>query len=143
MRCISKKLIERQCLIMSAQQRRKVPEEEVDVVEMYDNLKNDVLFLRHDSNILRSSATDDIENDILHYSCTNKSVQALQNWCNNNILAFIDAKTRETSCVLIRIATSMLNKIDIPDLVKMRIHSNIVQNVLDAYADYSVGDLPF
>lgn len=145
MQCISTHLIERHCLIEQAQTRRYVPREGIDVTKIYESLSTDSSFLNHDSAILYTSAhpIDDIADDVIYLTCTNYKVRELARWCNKNLLARVTVDSRPTLAVRIRIATSMLNNLNLDKTLANYIHDNIVQNTYGAAVDYSVGSLPF
>lgn len=70
-------------------------------------------------------------------------VTKVLNWVNANIvikLGTIDYKTTE---VLIRIATGMLNKCNIPKSLQIMFHDNMVENLRSEYTNVVTSDLPF
>ena len=73
----------------------------------------------------------------------NKDVQQLIKWIIVNIVLPLPTLTYKSRDVLIRIATGMLNKIDIPDCLKIMYHDNMVRNIIDEHHEIICDDLPF
>lgn len=70
-------------------------------------------------------------------------VTAVLKWVNTNIvirLGVIDYKTKD---VLIRIATGMLNKCNIPKSMQIMFHDNMVKNLEQEHSDVMCSGLPF
>ena len=65
------------------------------------------------------------------------------NWVNKNIVINISCIDYKTLYVLIRIATGMLNKCNIPKDLQIMLHDNMVRNLKSAYNDCIISDLPF
>lgn len=68
-------------------------------------------------------------------------VRKLIHWIGENLLKTAEKDYYLTRNVKIRIATGMLNKIDIPKQVKLHYHDNLIQNVYNLVAD--IAELPF
>ena len=65
------------------------------------------------------------------------------NWVNKNIVINISCIDYRTLYVLIRIATGMLNKCNIPKDLQIMLHDNVVRNLKSAHNDCIMSDLPF
>ena len=70
-----------------------------------------------------------------------EDVKKLIKWISENILKHCHKDSYVTRGVKLRIATGMLNKIDIPKDVKIHYHDNMVRNVYNLVAD--IYELPF
>lgn len=73
----------------------------------------------------------------------NTEVAQLLTWIKTRIiinLCHIDYKTLD---VLIRIATGMLNKCDIPKDIKITFHDNMVRNLREEHKNIMLSTLPF
>lgn len=145
MQCISTRLIERHCLIEQAKLRRYVPRENVDIVKIYESLQHDSFFLKWDTSIIHvtSHYSQEVADEVLYLTCTKRQLRDLARWCNKNLLARVAYDSRPTLAVRIRIATSMLNKLDLPFEIADCIHDNILTNTYGAQVDYSMNALPF
>lgn len=73
----------------------------------------------------------------------NTELRKLLCWINYNIIRNIDIDSLDTINVKLRIATCMLNKIDIDDVYKIEIHYNLVKNVREEYYNIQLSELPF
>lgn len=78
-----------------------------------------------------------------HIAIYNEDVQQLIKWIIVNIVLPLPTLTYKSRDVLIRIATGMLNKIDIPDCLKIMYHDNMVRNIIDEHHEIICDDLPF
>lgn len=77
-------------------------------------------------------------------ACTiNPQLRQLIGWINYNIVRTIDIDTLKTINVKLRIATGMLNKIDLDQISKIEIHSNLVRNIREEYFAIETSELPF
>ena len=73
----------------------------------------------------------------------NGQLRNLIKWINLNIVKNIDIDTIETIRVKLRIATGMLNKINLSDVEKIEIHSNLIRNI-NLEKEYIINsELPF
>jgi hypothetical protein len=73
----------------------------------------------------------------------NPEVTKVLNWVNSRIvinLSYLDYKTLD---VLVRIATGMLNKLDIPSETKILFHNNMVGNLRREHSEIMNSQLPF
>lgn len=73
----------------------------------------------------------------------NSEVTEVLNWVNSRIVINLGVMTYKTLDVLIRIATGMLNKCDIPKSVQIMFHDNMTRNLHKEYDDIVVSELPF
>lgn len=73
----------------------------------------------------------------------NPQLRQLIEWINYNIVRTIDIDTLKTINVKLRIATCMLNKLDLDQISKIEIHSNLVRNVREEYFAIEESELPF
>lgn len=73
----------------------------------------------------------------------NPEVTSVLAWIKTNIIFELAVLDYRTLGVLIRIATGMLNKCDIPIEYKMMYHENLVENLWNAHRDIVLSDLPF
>ena len=73
----------------------------------------------------------------------NPEVTSVLNWINTNIVIQLSGITYKTKDVLVRIATGMLNKCDIPKEVQIMFHDNMVENLKVELEDIIQSDLPF
>lgn len=73
----------------------------------------------------------------------NKEVVNLINWIKKNIIIKLGSIDYRTMNVLIRIATGMLNKINISEDLKREFHYNMVINLKCEYYIIIDEDLPF
>ena len=64
-------------------------------------------------------------------------------WICKNIILQLDLLNHITLGVLIRIATGMLNKIDIPKGNKLILHEHMVKNIQNEYFKIITESLPF
>ena len=70
-------------------------------------------------------------------------VSSVLNWVNTNIVINLSEIDYETMGVLIRIATGMLNKCNIPKSIKIMFHDNMVETLEIEHNDVVQSDLPF
>lgn len=74
---------------------------------------------------------------------THPQLRKLIEWVNYNIVRTIDIDTLSTINVKLRIATCMLNKIDMDKIHKIEIHSNLTRNIRNEYFAIIESELPF
>lgn len=72
-----------------------------------------------------------------------ENMRKLTDWINRNIVLQLDLLNHDTFGVLVRIATGMLNKIDIQKNYKLILHEHMVKNLRDEFFNVIVSDLPF
>lgn len=70
-------------------------------------------------------------------------LRKLRIWIYKKIILQLDLLNHDTIGVLIRIATGMLNKIDIPKGDKLILHEHMVKNIQDEYFKIITESLPF
>lgn len=70
-------------------------------------------------------------------------IRKLRIWIYKKIILQLDLLNHDTIGVLIRIATGMLNKIDIPKGDKLILHEHMVKNIQDEYFKIITESLPF
>jgi hypothetical protein len=70
-------------------------------------------------------------------------LRKLVEWVNYNIVRTIDIDNLKTINVKLRIATGMLNKIDLDQISKIEIHSNLTRNIHTEYYAILESELPF
>lgn len=75
--------------------------------------------------------------------CLRKDVSKVIKWINSNIIIKLPELNYITIGVLLRIATSMLNKCDIPKEANIIFHDNLVANVQKEYIELINEQLPF
>ena len=73
----------------------------------------------------------------------NSEVTKVLNWINSKIVINIASIDYKTLDVLIRIATGMLNKCNIPKKIQIMFHDNMVRNLQAEYTNIILSDLPF
>lgn len=73
----------------------------------------------------------------------NPEVTSVLKWIKTNIIFDLAVLDYRTLGVLIRIATGMLNKCDIPIEYKIMYHDNMAWNLRNAHNDIVLSDLPF
>lgn len=83
------------------------------------------------------------DKDIVYAACSNLELRKWLVWVWNRIFVPLDMISYYTALVRIRIATSMLNKIQIPKSISIRIHANLVENLLYCHYTLMTEDLPF
>lgn len=88
--------------------------------------------------------TDDEDNyDVIEEVWRNKDLQTWLQWVNKNITLRIGLISYVTLGVCLRIATSMLNKIDLPFKMSSKIHYYLCNNARNEHSLYIDEDLPF
>lgn len=70
-------------------------------------------------------------------------LRKLRIWVYKNIILQLDLLNHNSIGVLIRIATGMLNKTDIPKGDKLILHEHMVKNIRDEYFKIITESLPF
>lgn len=73
----------------------------------------------------------------------NNEVKTVLRWINENITSSLAVIDYRTLGVLIRIATGMLNKCNIPKDVKLLFHENMVKNLTEESTKCALSVLPF
>jgi len=73
----------------------------------------------------------------------NKNVNEVLKWITYNIVVNLSIINYKTLDVLIRIATGMLNKCDIPKELQIMLHDNMVENLRTEHSNTLTSDLPF
>ena len=73
----------------------------------------------------------------------NPEVTKVLTWINTKIIINLGVMDYKTLDVLVRIATGMLNKCNIPRSVQMFFHDNMVKNLWSEYTNIVTADLPF
>lgn len=83
----------------------------------------------------------------LCFGLMQKDLRSTINWINKNIVLnlpnYMPWPGLKTLGVLLRIATGMINKLDLPDDVKRKIHVNMINNVEQEYRRLDTESLPF
>ena len=73
----------------------------------------------------------------------NKNVNEVLKWITYNIVVNLSIINYKTLDVLIRIATGMLNKCDIPKELQIMFHDNMVENLRTEHRNTLTSELPF
>lgn len=73
----------------------------------------------------------------------NKDVINITKWANENIILKLGKINYNTTMVLIRILTGMINKLSISKEYKILMHDNAVKNIKDEYYKIQNDELPF
>ena len=73
----------------------------------------------------------------------NPEVTKVLRWVMRNMVIYLPDLRYKTLDVLIRIATGMLNKCDIPNEIKILFHDNMVKNLRSVSAQIVLSELPF
>lgn len=81
----------------------------------------------------------DVEKIIVY----NKDVAKVLKWIQTKIVINLGCIDYKTLDVLIRIATGMLNKCDIPKDIKIMLHENMVKNLRAEHNNIILSTLPF
>ena len=88
--------------------------------------------------------SDDEDNyDIIEEVWRNKDFQKWLKWVNENITLQIGVATYKTITVLLRKATCMLDKIDLPFTIGLKTHYYLCNNVWNEHHNLINQDLPF
>ena len=88
--------------------------------------------------------TEDEDNyDIIEEVWRNEDLQKWLRWVNKNITLQIGLVSYQTLGVLVRIATSNLNKIEIPQRISLKIHYYLCNNTMNEHRMIVNQDLPF
>lgn len=97
--------------------------------------------------VCSSYPNDQIAKQIQYKIWYNEDLQKVLKWVVNNIVRKITKDSHNTICVKIRVATSMLNCLLLTKQLaieeNIRIHDNMVQNLLDLKRDSMEENLPF
>jgi hypothetical protein len=64
-------------------------------------------------------------------------------WIKTKIIINLSRIDYRTMWVLVRIATGMLNKCNIPKCIQIMFHDNMVENLRKEYGEIIMADLPF
>lgn len=76
--------------------------------------------------------------------CLNKPLREWLNWVNRNIILNLGLDSESTTRVKLRIATSMLNKVDdLSDIENVQIFTNLKDNINKELDDIVLNELPF
>ena len=78
--------------------------------------------------------------------CMSKDVRKFVHWVNLKIvlkLGRYEYESSKTYNVLLRIATGMLNKLDLPDNIKLIMHDNMTRNIHKELDNIIMETLPF
>lgn len=78
--------------------------------------------------------------------CMSKDVRKFVHWVNLKIvlkLGLYEYESSKTYNVLLRIATGMLNKLDLPSNVKLIMHNNMTRNIHKELDNIVMETLPF
>lgn len=78
--------------------------------------------------------------------CMSKNVRKFVHWVNLKIvlkLGQYEYESSKTYDVLLRIATGMLNKLDLPDNIKLIMHDNMTRNIHKELDNIVMETLPF
>ena len=78
--------------------------------------------------------------------CMSKDVRKFVHWVNLKIvlkLGRYEYESSKTYNVLLRIATGMLNKLDLPDDIKLIMHNNMTRNIHKELDSIVMETLPF
>lgn len=78
--------------------------------------------------------------------CMSKDVRKFVHWVNLKIvlkLGRYEYESSKTYNVLLRIATGMLNKLDLPDNIKLIMHNNMTRNIHKELDNIIMETLPF
>lgn len=73
----------------------------------------------------------------------NPEVTKVLTWIRVNIIINLPCITYRTLDVLIRIATGMLNKCNIPEELQIMFHDNMVENLHSEHKEILLSELPF
>lgn len=73
----------------------------------------------------------------------NPEVTNVLNWVMVNIVIKLPYLNYKTLDVLIRIATGMLNKCNVPNEIKIMFHDNMVKNLHSVSTQITLAELPF
>lgn len=74
----------------------------------------------------------------INYWIASPKFDKLSIWINTNIVVKTDINSQITEDVLIRIATGMINNLDIPDYYKRLVHLNLIKNRKAARVEWNV-----
>lgn len=77
------------------------------------------------------------------YAIYNPEVTKVLSWIKTRIVINLGCIEYKTLDVLIRIATGMLNKCNIPKEIQMTFHDNMVKNLVEEYNNCVLSTLPF
>ena len=140
------KILETEALIESARLRKNVPTQsrtakETHKIAIKRKVWNygipDWLILDYHENRIGD------DGDILYLVCTNLALRKWLVWVWKRIFVPLDSISYYTMEVRIRIATSMLNKLQIPKSISIKIHANLVENLHYCHYILTTEDLPF
>lgn len=140
------KISEWERLKTSAKLRKNVPTQSKKAKELHNMaIKKDI----NDWNIPDWLVLDYHEDqlgcskDISYALCTNLELRKWMVWVWNRIFVPLNVISYYTVSVRIRIATSMLNKLQISKSLNIKIHANLVENLLYCHYTLMTEDLPF
>lgn len=132
----SKKLFEFRDIVEGSSLGYRSLADTIDVLK--DKLTYTTAVFTVNSNVLENEAEDAIE--LIH---SNRELKNVILWINKKILKEIKNISLATLDVRLRIATGMLNKVDIKPIVSVIMHDNFVRNLRALYFDLKMEDLPF
>ena len=140
------KILEREALIESARLRKNVPTQSKTAKEAHNIAKqikvwdygvpNWLILDYHENRI-----GDDF--DMRYLFSTNVELRRWILCVWKRIFVPLDSISYYTTEVRIRIATSMLNKLQIPKSINIKIHANLVENLHYCHYALTTEDLPF
>jgi len=112
--------------------------------QMYD--RGETYILLNNINVFAPFAKSDVPWDISEeqkIATYNPEVVKILNWVRTKIIKNLGSIDYRTLDVLIRIATGMLNKCNIPKETQIRFHDHMVHNLQAEYILMINEDLPF
>lgn len=111
-----------------------------DPVEQYQYLRKVIYADRH-------ALQDQTVIGPIRFGLMPSDVRNLVEWINTKIVLNLDNYLyyagNKTLGVLLRIATGMINKLDLPEEIKQEIHSNVIYNVHKEQCRLELSLLPF
>ena len=87
--------------------------------------------------------TDSEDDDVIHELWRNKEFQQWLQWVNKNLTLQIGNASYQTLGVRLRIAVNMLDKLDLPWKVGMKVHYYLCQNTWNEHRLIVNEELPF
>jgi len=115
--------------------------------EIYDWLRiaynQGSIGIANTTRLIAPIAEDEDNYDIIEEVWRNEDLQEWLRWVNKNITLQIGLASYQTLGVLVRIATSKLNKIEIPQRISSKIHYYLCNNMMNEHRMIVNQDLPF
>ena len=115
--------------------------------EIYDWLRiaynQGSIGIANTTRLIAPIAEDEDNYDIIEEVWRNEDLQEWLRWVNKNITLQIGLASYQTLGVLVRIATSKLNKIEIPQRIGLKIHYYLCNNMMNEHRMIVNQDLPF